>query len=297
MSQRISLVLVLSALLAGCGGNPFGNADDPGSDGGSADTAAGSVYGEDMNDDLVMNSMVYDPDANVIVVNNIPFDGATAANGQAEYAQTGTLPGDFGRYENVAGANQYFAVFRRSGTGAVEGGAFGTTAYVDFGLGGAAAKRLAASVSLPNAGEYTFTGEYAAIRIFDSASGITEPQYVTGAAEIDIDFGDFDGVGAILGTVTGRQVYDSTGAPLGVMDDYISLALGDVDRSNGTIDGGGASSRDNSTGSVIASGDWSGVIGGTNGTELAGIVVLEGAVADAGGSGNMRETGVIIAAR
>ncbi|MCB6178878.1 hypothetical protein LHP98_12150 [Rhodobacter sp. Har01] len=297
MSKRGFTVLALLSMLAGCGGNPFVNQEDPGADGGTPDTTPGSVYGDDLNDDLVMNSMVYDPDGNVIVVNNIPFDGATAANGQAEYEQTGTLPGDFGRYENVAGANRYFAVFRRSGTGAVEAGAFGTTAFVDFGLGGAAAKRLATSVSLPNSGEYTFTGEYAAIRIFDSASGINTPQYVTGAAEIDIDFGDFDGIGAILGTVSGRQVYDSAGAPLGVMDDYISLALGNVDRSNGTIDGGGASLRETSTGSIIASGDWSGVIGGTNGTELAGIVVLEGAVDDAGGTGNMRETGVIIAAR
>ncbi len=295
MFSRVLPILIAAGLLTGCGGNPF--QDDPGSDGGAADTATGSVYGGAMNSDLVMNSMVYDPATDEIVVNNIPFDGATAANGQATYARTGSLPGGFGRYENTAGADQYYAVFRRSASGAVEGGAFATAGYVSFGYGGAAAKRVAGNVTLPSSGEYTFTGEYAAVRVFDSASGINLPQYVTGTAEIDVDFGDFDGIGAIIGTVTGRQVYDVNGAPLGVMQDYISLALGDVDRTDGTIDGGGASIRTLVGATETASGDWSGVFGGVNGTEIAGIVVVEGTANDVGGSGQMRETGVIIALR
>jgi hypothetical protein len=294
MSKRVFPALIAVSLVAACGGNPF--QDDPGSDGGSPDTSVGSVYGDDLNNaDLTMNSMVYDPDSNEIVVNNIPFDGATAANGQAVYAQVGTLPGGFGRYENTAGRLEYYAVFRRSASGAVEGGAFATNEYVRFGIGGAAAKRAAGAIALPSSGEFTFTGEYAAVRVFDSASGVGSPQYVTGTSTILVDFGDFDGVGAILGTVENRQVLDVNGAPIGAMDDYVSLALGDIDRATGTVDGGGATGRELVGGAVVSTGDWSAVFGGANANEIAGIVVLEGTVDDIGGTGGMRETGVIIA--
>lgn len=295
MKTRIFPAMLVASLLAGCGGNPF--VTQTGEDDGEADTATGSVYGDDISSDLTMDSMVYDASADELVVNNIPFDGATASNGQAVYARTGSLPGSFGRYENVAGADRYYAVFRRSASGGVEAGAVGTASYVSYGYGGVAAKRLTPSITLPGSGEYTFTGQYAAVRVFDSASGIDAPQYVTGSAAIDIDFGDFDGVGAIIGRVTGRQVFDSNGAPMGVMNDYIALALGDVDLTDATIDGGGATSYDLTTRTPLASGDWAGVLGGPNGQELAGIVVLEGTVDDAGGTGNMRESGVIIAVR
>ncbi len=298
MVSRALPAMVLALFCAGCGGNPFNKEEDPGADGGAADTSAGAVYGKDMNSQLTMNSMVYDADSNQIVVNNLPFDGATAPNGQAIYTQTGSLPGSpFNRYENVAGADSYYAVFRRSDSGAVEAGAFATTSYVDFGYGGAAAKRNTAGVTLPGSGEYTFTGDYAAVRVFDAASGINAPQYVTGTTRIDVDFGDFDTVGAIIGTVANREVFDVNGTSLGVMDDYVALSLGTGDPTTGRIDGGGASLREIAGAGLIATGDWSGVFGGTNGTEIAGIVVLEGAVDDVGGTGNMRETGVLIAVR
>ena len=91
--------------LSACGGNPWVEED-----GGESDASGGAVYGAAMNGDLTMNSMVYDPDTNELIVNNIPFDGAGAANGQATYAQTGTLPNSgFARYENTEGDIAYFA--------------------------------------------------------------------------------------------------------------------------------------------------------------------------------------------
>jgi hypothetical protein len=242
-----------------------------------------------------MNSMAYDATNDQLIVNNIPFDGATAGNGEAVYARQGGLGATgFGRYENVAGELNYFAVFRRSDSGAVEGGAFQTGDYVTPGPGGAAVRRNG-SVNLPSSGEYTFTGEYAAVRSFNASSTApVDVQYVTGHSRLAIDFGDYDGVGAVIGTITGRELYDSDGTLIGPMDDYVTFAAGEIDRENGKINGGTVSNRDAS--SELGSGSWSAVIGGPNGTEVAGIIVFEGEGARANGD-TMRETGILIATR
>jgi hypothetical protein len=293
-AKRLALAAFLG--LAACGGNPW--AED---DGGNADTSSDAVYGSDLNSKLTMNSMAYDATSDQIVVNNIPFDGATADNGQAVYARAGSLGSSgFGRYENVAGAHQYYAVFRRSDSGAVQGGAVATAAYIDFGIGGAAVKR-SGSVSLPSSGEYTFTGQYAAVRVY--ANSETSPntvQYITGDSRIDLDFGDYDTTGAVIGTITNRQLYDNGGTLIGPMDDYIALYSTGFDPETGIITAATATGVSTSTTDTLTSGQWTGIIGGTNGTEIAGILVVEGDSGDSGGTATVeqvRETGVLIAIR
>ncbi|MBL4927284.1 hypothetical protein [Fuscibacter oryzae] len=284
-------MLVAAIGLTGCGGNPFtGNPDS-----GSGDNSGNAEYGTALNAALTMNSMAYDAGKDELVVNNIPFDGATAANGQAVYARQGGLGATgFGRYENVAGDLNYYAVFRRSDSGAVEGGAFQTGDYVTPGTGGAAVRRTG-NVNLPSTGEYTFTGEYAAVRSFDaSATAPVGVQYITGSSNLSLDFGDFDGVGAVIGTITGRNLYAEDGSLIGPMNDYVTFAAGEIDRANGKISGGTVVNRTVTT--ELGTGSWSAVIGGTNGTEIAGIIVFEGEGAGANGN-TMRETGILIATR
>lgn len=293
-AKRAALVSMLA--MAGCDGNPWAGE-------GEGDTSPGAVYGADMNEDLTMNSMVYDPLTDELVVNNIPFDGASAPNGQARYVNTGAVPGtSFSRYENVEGDLAYYAVFRRSTSGAVEGGAFATSGYINFGIGGAGAKRSTATVDLPESGEYTFTGEYAAVRVFENAPGMpTTPQLVSGTVRVSLDFGDYDNVGAIVGVINNRQLYDINGTPLGPMDDFITLAMSEIDRDTGTIVAGGAKGISYDTAEELTSGQWTAILGGPNGTEIAGIIVVEGAAGDVplDGSdpGTVRETGVLIAVR
>lgn len=287
--KRAMLMAVIG--LSGCGGNPFtGNPDS-----GSGDSSGDAEYGTALNASLTMNSMAYDAEKDELVVNNIPFDGATAPNGQAVYARQGDLGATgFGRYENVDGDLNYYAVFRRSNSGAVEGGAFQTGDYVTPGLGGAAVRRTG-NVNLPSTGEYTFTGEYAAVRSFDD--GPTAPvgvQYVTGTSSLSLDFGDFDGVGAVIGTITGRNLYAEDGSLIGPMDDYVSFSAGEIDRDNGKITGGTVTNRKG--GNELGTGSWSAVIGGANGTEIAGIIVFEGEGENSNGN-PMRETGILIATR
>ena len=287
------LAMALAAGLAGCGGNPFTD----GSDTGSGDTSENAVYGTSLNSELTMNSMAYDATNDQLVVNNIPFDGANAPNGQAVYARQGSLGASgFGRYENTAGSVRYFAVFRRSDSGGVEGGAFQTGDYLSPGPGGAAVKR-SGNTSLPSSGEYTFTGDYAAVRSFNtSATAPVCVQYVTGTSTLDIDFGDYDESGAVIGTITGRQLYTANGTLIGPMDDYISFAGGVIDRDNGKITGGTASGRDLADSTELSTGGWSAVVGGAGGNEVAGIIVLTGQAGDSG-SDTMRETGILIATR
>lgn len=290
-AKRAALVSLLA--VAACGGNPWVEED-----GAEPDVFGGSIYADDLNDQLTMDSMVYDSETQELVINNIPFDGATAENGQAIYTRTGALgASSFDRYEDAAGTLAYYAVFRRSESGATQAGAFATSSYIDFGIGGASAQRNSANVNLPNSGEYSFTGEYAAVRIYSDAAGVLDrPEYVTGDVEIEMDFGDFDDVGAIVGVISNRQLYDYNGNIIGPMDDFVSLAMTEIDRDTGIVTAGGASGISTDTATTMTSGQWTAILGGTEGTEIAGIVVLESA--DSSTSTELvRETGVFIAIR
>lgn len=298
MAVRVPAILGVMAFVAGCGGSPWADEDQ-----GEGDTSGAAVYGASMNEDLTMDSMVYDPETDEIVVNNIPFDGATAENGQARYARAGALgTSSFARYENVAGQMAYFAVFRRSDSGAVEAGAFGTSSYIDFGIGGAGARRSTETVNLPSTGEYTFTGEYAAVRVYENAVGAPSlPHYVTGDVTIALDFGDFDATGAIVGVIDNRTLYDNDGSEIGPMDDFVSLAMSEIDLETGKITDGVAKGVSLATTEELTSGQWSAILGGDGGTEIAGILVLEGDATDPPADGSdpfqVRETGVLIATR
>ena len=79
-----SAAVVSLLALAACGGNPWVEED-----GAEPDLFGGSIYANDLDDQLTMDSMVYDSESQELIVNNIPFDGATAPNGQARYARTG----------------------------------------------------------------------------------------------------------------------------------------------------------------------------------------------------------------
>ncbi|MBL9057606.1 MAG: hypothetical protein JNJ84_15175 [Rhodobacteraceae bacterium] len=295
----VKCAAVVSLLaLAACGGNPWVEED-----GAEPDVFGGSIYATDLDEQLTMDSMVYDSETGELIVNNIPFDGANAPNGQALYARTGAVGAtSFSRYEDTAGTLAYYAVFRRSTSGATQAGAFATSGYIDFGIGGASAQRNTETVNLPASGEYSFTGEYAAVRVFENAAGMpNQPQYVTGAVQIEMDFGDFDEVGAIVGVISNRQLFDVNGTALGPMDDFVSLAMSEIDRSTGIVAAETAVGVSGNTAEELTSGQWTAILGGPNGTEIAGIVVLEGLANDTppDGStpGNVRETGVFIALR
>lgn len=260
--------------VAACsGGNPF-EVDDPQE--GDPDTTVSSAF-LDQNDNLVVNNIAFDPTADVVIINNIPFDDP--AN-RYDAIATEAFTNGFGAYQSSPAAGsaelQYFAIFRRSDSGLSQVAASTSAEYIGFGFGGGGAQRVTATnPNLPRNGLYTYNGEYGGVRTILNAVGNGDRvQYVTGDAQLAADFGDFDDVGAVNGGIRNRILYDDTGVQIGTLDGFLSLANGEIDFTNGTIDPSTAVLLD-STGAVVANGNWQGVFAGPNGEEIAGVLFVD----------------------
>lgn len=292
--------LVLCLGLAGCGdGTPFNGETDT-TDGGAGDTAPGSVYLNTDNQNLTANSITYDADKDELTINNIPFDDPN--NTYVRIKDTAFSNG-FAAYQSDPAPDsnefRYFAVFRRSDSGLSQAGATQSNAYIEFGFGGAGAQRVSGNTAVPETGIYSYSGEYAAVRVVrttdDNDNPVAELYYVTGGMEMTADFGDFDEVGAVGGVVRNRTLYDTAGQPLGALDGIVSFANSEIDRTTGTIKSGTAVEVTGGTqtlndgyqgGEISATGNWSGVFAGPGAEEIAGIVFVEGA--------GMREVGSVV---
>ncbi len=280
---RLWMGIALGLGLSACGGTaPFGqnpDANEP-----DVDTAtAGSVYLTEQPR-LTLNNITYDPGTDTLTLNNIPFDDPQNAY---ERVATDPFSNGFNAYESApaVGTNEllYFAVFKRSASGQSQVAAAGTDTYIDFGYGGAGAQRLGANPNLPTTGIYSYNGEYAAVRTASNAIG-GGVQYVTGDATMRADFDDFDIVGAFGGTITNRNIYDTTGTLIGPLSGFLSLTDATIVRNTGSFTGGSVVEIDGGTN--VRSGDWQGVFA-ANGREVAGILFVEGA--------DIREVGGFIA--
>ncbi len=278
--QIMGLALVIG--LAGCGGTPpFGGG--VGSGEGDGDTSGNSAFLTEDNPRLTLNNIAYDPTTDTLTLNNIPFDDPLNAY---ERIPTNDFNNGFNAYQSAPdpGSNQiqYFAVFRRSDSGLTQVASAGTTAYVDFGYGGAGAQRLGAAPTLPTTGIYSYNGEYAGVRTTNAAAG-NSINYTTGSASLAVDFDDLDNTGAVGGLITNRQIYGTDGALIGGLDGFISLRDTDIDFTNGTIVSSTATEFQQNT---TRSGTWQGVFAGPGGREIAGILFVEG--------GDVREVGGMI---
>lgn len=293
--------LVLCLAMAGCGdGVPFNGPETEG----PGDTTPGSVYLSEDDTDLTANNISYDPVKDELTINNIPFDDPnnTYVNIPSPNFSTG-----FRAYQSdpEAGSQefQYFAVFQRSESGLSQVAATQSNEYIEFGFGGAGAQRIAGSTTLPSSGIYSYTGDYAAVRVVRTEDAndvaVEELYLVKGGMEMTADFGDFDAVddvsGAVGGVVRNRTIYDRSGQLLGNLDGIISFANSEINLSDGTIASSDAVELQGGTqtlndgyqgGEVTATGKWRGVFAGPGGEEIAGIVFVQG--------GEVREIGGVI---
>ena len=142
------------------------------------------------------------------------------------------------------------------------------------------------------AASYTFTGDYAAVRIGTANGGTNDVQFVTGDAVLTADILDFDTNGAVGGFINNRELFASDGTALGPLNDFISLANADIDFDTATIDSSTASTQE--SGAALGTGNWQGIFAGPNGEEIAGIVVIEGSKTAAEPTDTVRETGTFI---
>jgi len=282
---RIWMGLALGFGLSACSGTPpFGGEENP-----DAEAGTNSTYFNEDNPTLSLNNISYDATTDTLTLNNIPYDDPDNAY---ERIQGENFSNGFDAYQSApkAGTNevQYFAVFRRSDSGETQVAAAGTDSYVDFGYGGAGAQRLGARPTLPSSGIYSYNGEYAAVRTTrdGTADGVT---LITGTANLAVDFDDFDVVGAAGGTINNRQIYNTNGTLVGTLDGFISLADTTIDFANSGIESSTATEYDGAGDPTGAAGNWQGVFAGPGGSEIAGIVFVEGP--------DVREVGGFVATR
>lgn len=273
---------LIALALAACG-NETNPLTGPGSD---TDDGASANVNETYKGE--MNNLVFDAATGEIIINNLPFDGV-----DGRYADTGivTVPG-FGVYQSQStgetGQFQYMAVYAE-GT-YTRAGAAGTGDYAEFGHGGTMAATNGGNVRLPVLrGELVYTGNYAGIRVLDENAG-NDLFLTRGNATLIVDLLDFDVDGAILGTVSGRELLDTAGTVIGTLPG-ISLNETSIG-SDGTVAEGTTTTFD-SAGDPLETGNWGGKFAGPNGEEIVGYVIMTGDSAE-GSTIDAMERGVFI---
>ncbi|SMP12908.1 hypothetical protein [Shimia sagamensis] len=282
--KQIFGTLALSALAA-CSGNVSLNGTGTGGDSGnSGDTtvAVNEVFLESDSDQLTLNAVDYNEKTSELKLTNLPFD---AADDTYTLISGAALSNGFAAYESNPATSDaemhYFAVFRRSDSGNSQVVAAGTNGFRDTGFAGAATQRFSADVTLPNDGNYVYSGEYAGVRITTSEDSNTVAQFVTGDTRIVLDFDDA-GTGTAVGAIYNRDTYDSAGVSDGGTLPNLSLVLTSIDHENASLKQGSV----NISGGADNAGTWDALFAGPNGEELAGIVLLT--------EDNSRETGGFI---
>lgn len=171
-----------------------------------------------------------------------------------------------------------------------------TGSYVNYGFGGFIYERNG-GVTLPTTGQALYTGEYAGLRVFESAGGI---EYVAGLMDIAVDFNDFDEGDAVRGIIYDRAYFDVNGnsIPTGtstsdIPDADVRFEVGPNSiTENGEISGGLSSFTLDADGAVVIyeTGTYFGIIGGDSADEVVGVVVMTASDPRAEGV-NVQETG------
>lgn len=241
----------------------------------------------------------YDPATDTFNVDNLPFDGDNVYQ-RTNLAGTDleAMIGPFRVYENenfvtdpvngdVTTQFQHKALHAVSASGQSEFAIVRTGAYAGYGFGGFMYTRNG-RVTLPSSGFAHYTGDYAGLRDFDGIGGI---EYVTGSAEMTIDFNDFNDGYAVDGQIFDRRVFDENGNDitarvltalstehnvtfngLPVIEFVISNALDE----NGEMLGNVVSQYTNSNGAIdqLETGEFYGIVSGAGADEVVGIIVV-----------------------
>lgn len=229
MARRILLSLATLAVIAGCGGNPLLEDEEPETPvtptnpveplpGTGNPTADASIRRYEERDETNGNgyaeAITYDAGSDTFSVDNLGFDGANAYSRGTAVASLGPyrvyeaapivtdpqsgLPIQQFDHRLLAGVSDSgrtsFAIVR-------------TGAYVGYGFGGFLMTRDG-GVDMPTTGQATYSGAYAGVRDFNGAAGM---ELTDGQMTVDIDFEDFNAGDAVKGVVYNRHIYDLDG--------------------------------------------------------------------------------------
>lgn len=285
--SKLAHSAILVVLLASCSGEPFdsvgdepagdGESTDGGTDGGidTPDVGDGSGVGTDVPDSGAsqslralyggeVNSVEYDPDTGEVVINNLPLDG------QSYHEFDRGLDGFQAITNSEDALRRYYAVRRTTETGDVEVTAVGTGDYRDTGYGGYLIRRASDTANLPATGEAVYQGPYAGVRVLPGdQQGTRNATFSQGDATLEVDFGDFDVVGAVEGRIENRKVVGINGEDLGERP-VIILGTGEIE-GNGRFSGAAFTEPDATEGSYV------GLFAGPDGEEAGGVVLIDDA--------------------
>ena len=191
----------------------------PGSDDPDIDESIFRYEERDGNGGGLVTDVRYNRDRDVLVVDNLAFDGLN------RYKRDGTLNGyrifaadettdDFLTGDAVGQVVPYRAIYgvsknRVDGDPRTSFAIVRTGGYISFGFGGYVYDRNGGTV-LPDDGQATFKGDYAGVWVYDKDSGM---DYITGDMVMDIDFNDFNANPGVKGRITNRVRSDLNGTP------------------------------------------------------------------------------------
>jgi hypothetical protein len=290
------------------------------------------------------NGFTYNSTTDTFYVEGLAFDGDQPTG--TPYTRVETSPGvplplgtGFAAYEGPSTVPDFLtgapidqlthrAVYGVSTSGRTQLAIVRTGSYIGYGFGGYVYQRNQIDgtgvvlPTLPTQGQATYSGPYAGLRDFNGSGGL---EYVTGSAQVSIDFDGFSGnctptrcVDAVRGSITDRQVFDLagnniTGTIVNTINTEDNAALtalpvlrftigtGVLD-ANGEIRGSVNSSFTDLDGRGVAyeAGNYYAVMAGDHttspGGEIVGIIVVEGQDRRAPGT-TFRETGGFIVER
>jgi hypothetical protein len=330
---RILIPLLAGLSLAACDGNPFPTKDGspPSGPGGGIDsdgrlppgtpsprpgTAITRFEPKDDAGSGFVTDVGYDSVTDRFTVDNLGFDGdnsytrGTAVSSLGPYA---VYEGPRVAPDDVTGVPvgqfEHRAIYGVSPTARTQFAIVRTGSYITYGFGGFVYEREG-GVTLPTKGFAAYTGTYSGMRDFNGRGGL---EYVSGQADVAIDFNDFNSGNAVRGSVRNRTIFDidgnditgqvltalaaETGVPqtqLPVLQFTVGPGVMDT---NGEIVGAITSSVATDRGiEAFERGKYYAIVAGDNADEVVGVIVVEAADPRSEGV-TVRETGGFILSR
>lgn len=287
MKWRVIAVLMAGLSVAGCGGNPFNNAPDPGNGGGGGGGGGGGTGGVPEQFRGNLQSATYSTaGGGQLTVQIQPLDATPQS---ITFARNPTF--DTQGYEaftfQATNVNRFFvALFDTSADGAVTAGVAGSSQFTEM-VWGSVYEADTAFAAPSGGGLASYSGNYAGILNtgFVVDGGLPpgppfepgRPPRVTGEVLINADFTD----NAVEGGIRNRRVVD-TNTPL----DDVFLQITEVN-ADGTF-----------AGTVVfddlsSAGSYAGTFGGVGGTAVAGALDIT----PVPGNADLLERGVFVADR
>lgn len=286
------------------GGSNASVATLPGTDSPSDSGSIKRYEADDGNGGGYVTGFVYDETSDTFTIDNIAFDGDNTYYREDNATVNANVP--YAVYENPS-------TFTDPNTGAsiaqvtnkvIHGRSVNTTrkgdpvtqfvivrsgSYIGYGFGGFIYERNG-GIDLPSTGQAQYTGSYGGIRDFNGQTGL---EYTSGDMTLQVDFEDFNDGNGVNGTIVNRRIYDSNGND--ITQTYIDALNAEygttytvlptliISTGPGTADENGemeipiGSYPVTGTGSTVTyeSGTFYAVVGGDDGTEVVGVIVIE----------------------